>query len=352
MKVSRASRIALVMLPNFNALATLAFVDPFRAANYLRGPSEPLTASHQYTWQFLTLGETGANSELEASNGLTIAATPFHDVAKEIFDFVFICASWAPEQYKDRALFAWLRRQLGQGAAIGGVDTGAFLLGFAGLLDGYAATVHYEHLVAFEELFPKVQISDALYVIDRNRLTTCGGIAASDLALAIIRLQHGPDLANAASRYIFHDRLRMASETQVPSLHEPLGRRIPKALRDVISLMEETVEQPQAIADIAKQAGLSQRQLQRHFHTYTGVSPTRYYMDVRINRARGMVTQTDMSVLAISVACGFSSPEYMTKCYRERFEITPREDRIAGRVPFQFRSFPNYAFTKDRTQQK
>ena len=335
---SDASRIAVLLLPNFNALATMALIDPFRAANYLRGPDLP--PDLQYRWQFLTLG---GSDDLAASNGLAVAASPIQAAGDQVFDMVLVCASWAPERYREPALFAWLRWQQSQGAVLGGVDTGAFVLGFAGLLDGYAATVHYEHLAAFEELFPQVRVANALYVIDRKRLTSCGGLAASDMALAVVRDQHGADLANASSRYIFQERLRSSAEAQIPALTEPVGRAVPGALRKAIGLMEQALEEPQPMAAIALAAGLSQRQLQRLFQRHTGVSPLRYYLDLRLDRARGMVTQTDLSVLEISVACGFSSPEYMTKCYRERFAITPTEDRVVGRVPFQFRSFPAFA---------
>ena len=335
---ANANRIAVLLLPNFNALATMALIDPFRVANYLRGPD--LSPALRYRWDFLALG---APEELTASNGLVVAASPLRAAKDRVFDMVFVCASWAPERYRDPALFAWLRRQQSQGAALGGVDTGAFVLGFAGLLDGYAATVHYEHLAAFEELFPQVRVANALYAVDRKRFTCCGGLAASDMALAIVRDQHGPDLANASSRYIFQERLRSSAEAQIPSLREPLGQAVPGALRRAVRLMEQALEEPKPMAEIAAGAGLSQRQLQRLFQRHAGVPPLRYYLDLRLDRARGMVTQTDLSILEISVACGFSSPEYMTKCYRERFAITPTEDRVVGRVPFQFRSFPNFA---------
>ncbi len=338
-----ANRIAVVLLPNFSGMATAALIDPFRVANYLRGPD--VEASALYHWTFLTLdGRDGAN--FTASNGLQASAASLAETTGETFDFVILSASWAPERYRDPTLFAWLRRQAGRGAALGGLDTGAFLLGFAGLLDGYTATVHYEHLAAFEELFPKVTTSDALYVIDRNRLTASGGLAACDLALTIIGRQMGPSLANAASRYLLHDRIRPASEQQSPSRREPLGVGVPAALRAATALMEASLEDPRPIDEIAAAAKLSQRQLQRLFQRHAGMSPARYYLDCRLDRARGMVTQTDMSVLEISVACGFSSPEYMTKCYRERFAVTPSADRVLGRVPFQFRDFPNYALRR------
>ena len=325
-------RIAVLTLPSFNVLATMALLDPFRAANYL-------SAAPLYGWQTVALDE----APVTASNGLAVAgALPLKEAPAD-FDFVFVSASWTPERYRNKRLFDWLRRCARTGAALGGLDTGAFVLAFAGLLEGRRATVHYEHAAAFRELFPGIAPSDALFEIDGNRLTCCGGMAASDLALEIIRMQHGIDLANASARYIFHDRLRSSAEEQSPQHHEPVGYAAPRKLREAIILMERNLEMPLTVAAVASACRLSQRHMERLFREHTGVTPVSYYMDVRLDRARGMITQTEMSVLQVSVACGFASPEYFSRVYRKRFGLTPSEDRVAGRVPFQFRSYPAHA---------
>ncbi|MEO1193795.1 MAG: GlxA family transcriptional regulator [Pseudomonadota bacterium] len=331
-------RLALVLLPNFNLLAVSAFLDPFRAANYLRGPAA--TPDQLYRWEFLTLDQEPA---LTASNGLPVRAEPL-PAATTAADLALVCASWAPERYCDPRLFAWLRRQAGQGAWLGGLDTGAFLLGYAGLLAGFRATVHYEHLAAFEELFPRAEASAARFVIDRQRISASGGLAACDLALELLRRDLGASMAEAAARYI---QQRPAAEAQA-GLQEPLGPHLPQALRQALAAMDAALEEPLPLAALAQRAGCSERQLQRLFKLHTGLSPLRYYLDRRLDRARGMVTQTDLSVLEIALACGFGTPEYLTKCYRRRFATTPSADRIQGRVPFQFRSFPAYALSPGR----
>ena len=325
-------RIAVLILPSFNALATMAFLDPFRAANYL-------SASPLYDWQVVSRDA----KPVAASNGFQMTETLPLSQAEGPFDFVFVSASWTPERYRDKRIFNWLRRCARGGAALGALDTGAFVLAFAGLLEGRKAVVHYEHAAAFRELFPENPRTDALFAIDGNRLTCCGGMASSDLALEIIRLQHGIDLANASARYIFHDRLRSSAEEQSPQHHEPVGYAAPRRLRQAIILMERNLETPLSLAEIAEACGLSQRHLARLFREHTGVTPVRYYMDVRLDRARGMITQTELSVLQVSVACGFASPEYFARVYRARFGLTPSADRVAGRVPFQFRAYPAHA---------
>ncbi len=324
-------KLGFVLLPNCNALATFAAIDPFRAANYL-------SAEQLFGWTLLSLD----GAPVRASNGVTIAVDG--DISsRPVADVIFVCASWTPESYQDASLFAWLRQAARQGVALGGIDTGAVLLAHAGLLNGYRATAHYEHLDAMAETFPDITVCQDLVVFDRDRISCCGGAASMDMGLEIIRQQRGLDLANAAARYVFHDRLRSPGESQLHPVHEPVGSAIHRKLLRSISLMERHIEQPLELALLAKESGLSQRHMERLFRTHAGITPARYYLNLRLDRARGLITQTEMQVLEVAVACGFASAEHFTRVYRRRFGVTPREDRHLGRIPFQFRASPLHA---------
>ena len=107
--------------------------------------------------------------------------------------------------------------------------------------------------------------------------------------------------------------------------------------------MESNLEPPLPLSAIAASVELSQRQLERLFRGHTGVTPVQYYLEVRLDRARGMVTQTELPLLEIAVACGFNSEEYFSRVYRRRFGLAPSKDRRQGRIPFQFRAFPSHS---------
>lgn len=325
-------KIGMVLLEGFNSLAMHAFIDPFRCANYLR-------SSNLYEWTFLGFGGPAA----VASNGLTVSQLVPMDGSEPAFDLLVVNASWKVEQFNRPELLNWLRAQAKRGVALGGIDTGAFLLGHAGLLKGRRAAVHYEHIAAFRETFTDTEMGEDLFVIDGDRLTCCGGAAASDMALEILRLQQGIDIANSAGRYIFHERLRPGQEGQLPEGPEPIGYAAPAKLREAIVLMERNLEHLMSIGEVAAEVDLSQRQLERLFNTHTGVSPVRYYLDVRLDRARGLVTQTQLPIVDIAVACGFTASSRFARAYKSRFGLSPSKDRIEGRVPFQFRSFPSHA---------
>ena len=324
--------ICMLLVSGFNNLAANAFIDPFRAANYINGDA-------LYRWDWVGLDQ----NVVTASNGLRSDVVSSYADHTDKYDFVVVNASWAPEKFNHPNLRDWLVNHSHQGSTTIGVDTGAFLLGYAGLLDGYRVTVHYEHIAAFSELFPHTEVSEALYTLDRNRLSCCGGHAASDLALEIIRINHGVDLANASARYIFHERLRSQAETQLSRALEPVGYGVPDEVREAIMLMERNLEEPLSVAEIAQLTNISQRHMERLFKNHTGISPIRYYIDVRLDRARGLLTQTEMTIVEIATACGFHSSESFSRAYRKRFNLSPTQDRSEGRIPFHFRSFPSHA---------
>ena len=322
-------KVVILVTPHFNLSATAGFVDPFRAANYLDGTTH-------FAWEFVSV-QGGATL---ASNGVQIQTRPLSEIQGDKRDMIIVSSSWAPEQHGGTALNSALWRWARQGATLGGLDTGAFVLAQAGLLKDRRATVHYEHMDAFGEMFPDCTLSEELYVFDGNRITCAGGSAAMDFALQIIRATQGDALANAAARYLFHQSVRPAGTRQNADPIEPLGNVAPRAVRRAITLMEQNLETPMAIAEICQKTCISHRQLNRLFATYVRKTPALYYRDIRLDRARGLVTQTEMAMAQIALASGFASQVHFSRAYRERFGLPPRRDRIEGRVPFEFRAWP------------
>jgi transcriptional regulator GlxA family with amidase domain len=324
-----ALRALVIVTPNFNLAATVGFLDPFRAANYLNG-------SILFRWDIAS----ASGGEVIASNGLTIRTRALREVKSEPQDMVIVSSSWAPETYNSAPLHGALLRWSRAGVTLGALDTGAFILAEAGLLKGKRVTAHYEHIDSLKELYPETEIAEDLFVFDGKVITCCGGSAATDFALHTIRSMHGDSLANAAARYLFHQSLRPYGASQNPGSIEPLGSTAPGVLKRAIKLMEENLEEALSIPQICKRVRLSQRQLDRLFGQFVRKSPVLYYRDIRLDRARGLVTQTDMRLSEVAVACGFASQTHFSRAYRERFGLAPRTDRIEGRVPFEFRAWP------------
>ncbi len=323
------TRLLVIVAPNFNLSATMSFIDPFRAANYLDGRS-------YFSWEFVS----ASGGYCTSSNGAGIETKVIDQSAAGQRDIVIVSTSWTPEKHLTPKIGNTLRGWARGGVTLGALDTGAFILAQAGLLSGRRATVHYEHIDAFQELFPGVEVVENLYVLDGNRITCCGGSASVDFALQILQGIHGSALANAAARYIFHDRLRGPASMQQPEGSEPLGAVVPATLKSAIQIMEAHLEETVSIPEICRRAGVSHRQLDRMFATFIKKTPALYYRDIRLDRARGLVTQTEMPISEIAMASGFSSPVHFSRSYRDRFGLPPSQDRIEGRVPFEYRAWP------------
>ena len=307
----------------------MGFIDPFRVANYLEG--RPV-----FRWEFVS--ENGGLCS--SSNGASIMTQSVESVQGILPQIVIVSASWTPEVHSTQRLLYMLRDWARRGVTMGGLDTGAFVLAQAGLLKGRSATVHYEHIDSFRELYPTTEVTESLYVFDEGRITCCGGAAAVDFGLQVLVGTHGAALANAAARYIFQSEMRGRGTRQQPERVEPLGAAVPSIIKLIIQTMEDHLEDPLTIPQVCQSVGLSQRQVGRLFGLHIKKTPTLYYRDIRLDRARGLVTQTEMAMSEISVACGFSSQVHFSRAYKDRFGLPPIRDRIDGRVPFEFRAWP------------
>jgi transcriptional regulator GlxA family with amidase domain len=214
-----------------------------------------------------------------------------------------------------------------QGAIIGALCTGSYLLARAGLLDNRRCAVHWEKLNEFAEEFPEIEVSSNIYEIDQDRVTCSGGTAALDMMLDLIGQHHGQTIANDVSAQFIHDRLHEPQDHKRMELLASLGGSHPKLVA-VISEMEGNLEEPLNQTELAQRVNLSTRQLERLFRKYLGATPTRYYLNLRLQRSRQLLLQTPLSILSAALACGFVSASHFSKCYREYFGKSPRAERL------------------------
>ncbi len=305
---------ALVLVPEFTMMPVTSAVEPLRIANRLAEKSF-------YKWTMHSVD----GKPVAASNGILtmvdgdLATIPDHAT-------IIVCAGLNVQHHSDKRLTAWLRKTARRGVDLGAVCTGAHLLAEAGILNGYRCTIHWENLPGFSEAFPDIDATGGLFEIDRDRFTSAGGTTALDMMLTTIASQHGPDLASAVAEAVLHSPIRHHSEHQRMSLPARIGARHPK-LVSIIEKMEENLEDPLSPSLLAKQAGLSTRQLERLFRRYLDRSPKRYYLELRLKKARSLLLQTDMSVINVALASGFSSPSHFSKCYRAFYGRTPYRER-------------------------
>ncbi|HMA14914.1 MAG: GlxA family transcriptional regulator [Bacteroidota bacterium] len=307
-------RIALILLPRFSFLPFSGLVESFRLANRMSG-------RELYRWTLVSLD----GRPVAASNGVELNVSGDLATADHC-DTVVVCSGIDVHTIDARALSAWLRKADRRGADIGAICTGSYLLAKGGLLDGHRCTIHWENLAGFCEDFPDIEVTSELFEIDRNRFTCSGGTATIDMMLNVIARQHGHELAAAVADQFMHERIRDQHDRQRISLPARLGVRHPKLLA-VIGTMEQNLEEPLSRSQLARGADLSTRQLERLFRKYLNRSPARYYLELRLNKARLLLLQTNMSVIDVALACGFVSASHFSKCYRDFFGRTPRKER-------------------------
>jgi transcriptional regulator GlxA family with amidase domain len=311
-------RIAFILVPSFSMIAFASAVEALRLAN--RVGERAL-----YSWHMFSR----SGGPETASNGIVLHCEGGLEQAGS-FATLVLCSGIDGHKFQDRTLTAWLRRMDRQGADIGALCTASHILARAGLLDGYRCTIHWENLAGFAESFPEIDATSELFEIDRNRFTCSGGTAALDLMLNMIALQHGQALAAGVSEQIIHERIRDRHDHQRMALTARLGIRHPKLIA-VVKMMEGNLEEPLDRGELAAAAGLSSRQLERLFRKYLNRSPARYYLELRLNRARLLLLQTNLSVIDVALACGFVSASHFSKAYRDFFGKTPRKER---NIPF------------------
>jgi transcriptional regulator GlxA family with amidase domain len=245
---------------------------------------------------------------------------------------VLVCGGLDVQKAATKGVLNWLRREARRGVTIGGLCTGAYAVAKAGLLEGKKATIHWENQDGFLEEFEQVKLTKSVFVMDGNRWSTAGGTSSIDLMLKVIAADQGEDLANTVADQLIYSSIRTDQDTQRLSIPTRIGVRHPK-LSQVIQMMEGNIEDPMSPADLAEEVGMSTRQLERLFRRYLNRSPKRYYMELRLQKARNLLMQTDMSVINVALACGFASPSHFSKCYRSHYNTTPYRERGTQGMP-------------------
>ncbi|TJZ91363.1 GlxA family transcriptional regulator [Paracoccus gahaiensis] len=319
-----ALTIGFVLVPDYSLMSLAAAVEPLRAANFLAGRA-------LYRMEYLTPGGGFAAS----TSGGGFDSRPLAQAGP--LDLALVVAGGNPLHYHDAGLARGLRALAARRMALGGISGGAAILAQLGLMAGRRFTLHWAHVDALAELMPDLLIERALYVIDRDRQTCAGGIAALDMMCAIIARDHGADFARQVADWFIHTRPRLADEPQLSPLPERLSLRDPRLSR-AVELMFAHLADPLPPTRIAAQVGCSPRQLQRLFRSELGRTPGDHYREMRLTKADELVVQSGLSMLDIAQITGFAGAAHFSRLYAARFGLPPARRRQAlrsqsGKIP-------------------
>lgn len=303
---------AFLLLPEFTLLAFSSAIDPFRIANQL-------SQSPLYRWSVLS--ESGG--PVQSSCGVSINVdSAIHQLPKD--SILLVCSGNLTGKQAPRATLEFVKRHHLFGGAVGGICTGAVTLARAGLLDGRSFTLHWENQPGFVEQFSNLKPTSRRFEVDGRILTCGGGAASADLALKIIADDHGDEFATVVSDMCLRRADIGGDQLQRTSLGSVLQTRNPWLI-SIVRQMRENLETPLTKKELAAKAGYSGRHIERLFRRCLGVSPCQYYRNMRLEHARSLLAETEMTLFEIAAACGFETKSYFAKAFKQRFGCPPSQ---------------------------
>jgi len=306
--------IGFFVIDTFAMLPFVSAMEPLRAANRFSGRD-------LYDWKILGPG----THRVTANNAMPVEVDgSIHDANK--FNRLIVCGPHNPHLYKNSKAIRALRQHASRGTLIGSLDSGSYLLAQADLIKKRRCTIHWENLPGFREAFPQLTVSSELFEMDDGLFTCAGGTAALDMMLAIVRQDHGNDLAEQVADLFIATDTRDASAPQRRGIVARAGVYHPGVV-SCIELMESNLEQPISTTELASMIGISARQLERLFRAHLHTTPTLYYQRIRLRAGHDLLRQTSMSVLEIAAAVGFTSADYFSRRFRVLYGYSPTDAR-------------------------
>ena len=307
-------RFNILLIPNFTMIAFSSFIETLRVTNKILGKTA-------YEWQLFTKDglpvKSSSKIEIMPNQNLTNIKNPNN---------VVVCSGDNAHIFNDETIFAALRRYNAEGSHIGAVCTGSYILAKSGLLNNYSCALHWDGIPGFMETYPEINVIPELFVFDEKRFTCAGGTSAIDMLLHTIEQKHGNETASNVSSMMIHQYIRHSSENQKMPLHIRLNTKNKKIV-SAIELMEKNIETILSRDELAKMINVSPRQLERLFKKHLNTSPAKYYLYLRLHHAKLLLEQTTMPIIDVSLATSFSSLSHFSKCYKDLFQISPRQAR-------------------------
>ena len=310
--------VGFILAKRFTLCAFANFVDVLRLAADEGDRSRPI----QCGWTILS----DTMDAVASSSGVTVQPNErLGDPTK--FDYIVVIGGVMDKVSGLGAEYtAYLKKADEAGVPLVGVCTGGFLLHLAGLMDGYRCCVSWFHHADFLEQFEGLNpVSDQIFIDDGERLTCSGGASSAHLAAYLVDKHVGRAQASKSLHIMIIDDA-MRPEKPQPGLPLDISTRDPMVIRALL-LMQQNIDNPLSVTELARRMGNSKRQLERHFRTAIGASPQAAFLQIRLTLAKHLIETTDKSVTTVAVECGFCDSSHLGRMFRQRFNSTPHEIR-------------------------
>lgn len=307
-------RLTFLVFPGTSIMCVASAVDPLRAANRVTGEKK-------FDWTIVS--PDGENPLTTA--GLPVQVAGKFDPAAET-DVIVAVGGFGTRRVRERGLLSDIRKAARRARAFGGIEAGSWALGYAGLLEGRAATTHWEDLEDFAVSFPGCDVRPDRYVIDGPVFTSGGASPTFDLMLHLIRSRLGMAVALDVASVFIYDQARAATDAQPLVSLGRLDGYDPR-LAQAIRLMESHVDSPLTIAAISRRVGVTPRTLEKIFTAAVGETPGAYNLRLRLLAARRLVLDTAEPMANIAARTGFSGAAAFSRAFRRAFGVAPTQMR-------------------------
>ncbi len=303
--------ICVLLFENFSNHCLANAIEPFRAAN-------TIARKQLYTWQHLS----ASGGTVTSSSGLPVETLNW-TTAQPSGDLLFVMPSYGYKDNSTPQIHQILRGARKRFRLIAGLDTGAWMLAAAGLMERSRATIHWDEFAGFAEEFPDIDVVEDRYILD-EAIATCGGASTTfELMLEIIKKDHSPLFALEVAALFMHG----SSGERLD--HLPM-RSAGQTVREATSLMRRNIEYPLSIPQLAFRMKVDQRQLEKRFRAEFGMTPLAVYKSIRLREAKRLIQYTELEIAEVAIRCGYQNASAMTRAYRLEFSSTPSSDRVSG----------------------
>ncbi len=314
--------VAIVVYEGVQALDVAGPMDVFSEANTFLGSGD----------RYETVLVAAHRNPLRASNGIRMVADLTFEEALGGFDLILVAgAPTPPEAEPDPHLMQWVKELPWRSSVYGSICTGAFVLGYAGLLDDRRVTTHWQDAQALAAKFPRAKVEpDLIYVRDGRLITAAGVTAGIDLGLALVGQRHGAETALKVAKRLVVVAQRQGGQSQFsPYLSAPADPESPVArIQDHVMA---NIGDRHTLESLAAVVGMSPRNLARHFVQAAGITPHEFMERARVDAARMMLEGSDRPIKAVAFDCGFGSADRMRIVFRARLGVTPAQYRASFR---------------------
>lgn len=310
--------VGFVLLEHFSMMAFTAAVDALVTTNLVR--TAPL-------FEHIIIGVD--SRKVLSDLGIEIATnTTLEHITIEHrgnIDILIVCGGFRCDLNENRQLTETLKAADKLGLTLGGIWNGSVAIAYAGLLDNKPCAAHPDNHAFIREEFPRVQLADTALVITERCVTCAGPVSALQMMLTLVEQYYGDDTARAIREILSCDQVaESGGKMKLQAGDNPTH---PENLRSLMQLMNNNIEEPLTLEELAAHVGISRRQMERLFQTHLETSPSRYYLELRITHARRLLLQTNETITNVALASGFVSTSHFSNCYKDYFGLSPSAAR-------------------------